>query len=96
MSIIFNFGTKSKGIGSVNRIPKFQKEELLQTYYYWKYLGHSDKDSKTQTLSKYVFLPDIYDKYKNNLEKLIDKNKDLIKKHLEANRSMINTTLMKL
>jgi len=66
---------------------KYEKIDFLQSYYNLIYLGFPKKESFDKLMSKYIFMPDIYDDKKPKFEKLIKKNTEIIDQLLKADKS---------
>ena len=77
-------------LGAIKGSPlgKFEKIELLGSYYNFRQVGFNHKDSLNRVLSKYVFIPNVYDDKKPKYEKLIKKNEEIIDKLLKADKSI--------
>jgi len=71
---------------AVNKLAKFMKIEMLETYTYWKGLGNNDKFCIQQATGKWTYEDN--DRMVVLLKKLIEKNKEVIEE--EKNKFFIN------
>ena len=84
-----------KGIGAIS-ITKSQKYELIETYYDFKNMKYSEVASQQNTLKPFASRPNLFDAYKKELLRLIDKNDAYIKQSLKAEKYILNKKEIKI
>jgi hypothetical protein len=73
---------------------KYEKIDFLEAYYNLIRLGFPKNGAFDNVMSKWAFIPNLYDEKKPKFKKLIEKNSDIIDKLASAEKYVFPERLM--